>query len=137
MEASSQAISNPSKQSPATMCSYCAHVLVGFTIRHSEEVCPLRKSMYCHHCATYGHISATCSRKPNAVYTAPVDPAPLRPATPEETSPRPIVELKNVDVVIREYLRNQGFEGSLKRRELRSNLEDFAKEKKIDIRLIE
>ena len=137
MEASSHPISKPSKQSPATMCSYCAHVLVGFTIRHSEEVCPLRKSMYCRHCATYGHISATCSRKPNAVYTAPVDPAPLRPVTPEETSIRPIVELKNVDVVIREYLRNQGFEGSLKRRELRSNLEDFAKEKKIDIRLIE
>ena len=71
------------------------------------------------------------------MFTAPVDPAPLRPATPEETSTRPIVELKNVDVVIREYLRNQGFEGSLKRRDLRSNLEDFAKEKKIDIRLIE
>ena len=119
------------------MCSYCAHVLVGFTIRHSEEVCPLRKSMYCRHCATYGHISATCARKPNAVYTAPVDPAPLRSAEPEETSTRPIVELKNVDVVIREYLRNQGFEGSLKRRDLRSNLQEFAKEKKMDIRLID
>jgi hypothetical protein len=52
-------------------------------------------------------------------------------------SSRPIVELKNVDSVIREYLRNQGFEGSLKRRELRSNLADFAKAKKIDIRIIE
>ena len=42
-----------------------------------------------------------------------------------------------MDSVIREYLRNQGFEGSLKRRELRSNLADFAKAKKIDIRIIE
>jgi hypothetical protein len=122
---------------PSKMCTYCAHVLVGFTIRHSEEVCPLRKSMYCRHCATYGHISATCSRKPSAQYTAPVDPSRLPPAPAVKESSRPIVELKNVDSVIREYLRNQGFEGSLKRRELRSNLADFAKAKKIDIRIIE
>jgi hypothetical protein len=66
-----------------------------------------------------------------------VDPSRLPPAPAVKESSRPIVELKNVDSVIREYLRNQGFEGSLKRRELRSNLTDFGKENKIDIRLIE
>ncbi len=95
--------------------------------------------MYCRHCATYGHISATCSRKPSAIYTAPVDPSRLPPApsTEDDGPSRKIVELKNIDSVIREYLRNQGFEGSLKRRDLRSNLTDYAKEHNLDIRLIE
>lgn len=120
------------------MCSYCAHILVGYSIRHSEDVCPLRKSMYCKFCAKYGHIPSTCTRKPSSIALAPVDPSSLpQPAPQSPESTKPVVELKKIDTVIREYLRNHGQEGSITKQDIPKLLAKHAKKMGIDIRLIE
>lgn len=129
------------------MCSVCKEILVDFRIPHSEASCPLRKSLYCRSCAIYGHSSKSCPVKPPLFATEPafveqlVPPSERRmyritsrtPLTgvriPEPTSELEnpnLIEIKDVDDVIREYLRNHGVIVTSKK-ELRNRLREYAK----------
>lgn len=95
--------------------------------------------MYCRFCSAYGHIPSTCKRKPISVALAPVDSSllPLPPGGSYPESVKPIIELKKVDTVLREYLRNHGQEGSIIKQDIPKLLAKHAKKMGIDIRLIE
>jgi hypothetical protein len=93
--------------------------------------------MYCRFCAKYGHIPSTCKRRPASVAVAPVDPLLLPPAPSAPESVKPIIELKKLDTVLREYLRNHGQEGSITKHDIPKLLAKYAKKMNIDIRLID
>lgn len=60
-------------------CKFCENILVGFMIEHDEKQCPLRASLHCSHCASYGHSSNTC---PNRVLS-PKGPKYLEQLIPQ------------------------------------------------------
>lgn len=46
------------------MCSNCKHVLRDFIVKHPENQCILKRSQYCTHCASYGHLTRDCKSTP-------------------------------------------------------------------------
>jgi hypothetical protein len=116
------------------MCKHCDHILVGYTIRHTEDACPLKRSQYCASCAKRGHTKSTCPKAPAKQTQFPVHLPPNNEHEQEENTN--LVELKNVDCVLREYLKNHGHEGPLKKRQLRGCLANYAEENDLTINLI-
>lgn len=117
------------------MCKNCEHILQGYTIKHSEDNCPLTRSRYCSSCAKRGHTKQNCPKMPNQLIQLPVHLPPHNPHEQEEDIN--LVELKNKDCVIREYLKNHGHEGPLKKRHLRGILNDHAESEGLTIELID
>lgn len=67
------------------MCSICRNILIGFSIKHDELMCPIRNGLYCSTCARYGHLHTQCP-------------------TLEERS----IRIVNSEEAIREFLLEQG-----------------------------
>jgi hypothetical protein len=44
-------------------CKFCENILIGFMIEHDEKQCPLKASLHCSHCASYGHSTNTCPNR--------------------------------------------------------------------------
>jgi len=119
------------------MCKLCQDVLGDLPIPHEESNCPLQKSMYCSHCAKYGHRMDQCHSKPLSIYTEPCFVEQLIPPslmkkynittrTPllvkKEEEPQ-ILEIQDNDRVIAAYLAAR----SIKAKNRRKALEDYAK----------
>lgn len=117
------------------MCKNCEHILVGYTINHTEANCPLTRSRYCPSCAKRGHTQQACPKKPNKLTQLSVHLPPSNLHEQEEDMN--LVELKNRDCIIREYLKNHGHEGPLKKRHLRGFLNDYAEAEGLTIELID
>jgi hypothetical protein len=115
------------------MCTKCEHILVGYTTKHTETDCPLTRARYCSSCAKRGHTQQNCPKKPSQLVQLPVY---LPPQNPQEEDIH-LVELKNKDCVLREYLKNHGHEGPLKKRHLRGFLQDYAEAEGLTIELID
>ena len=54
------------------MCSICRPILIDFSAKHPEARCPLRVSLYCSHCADYGHVTKNCPAKPSRLFMEPI-----------------------------------------------------------------
>lgn len=129
------------------MCSYCDKILVGFSIKHTEAACPLRKSLYCPTCAIYGHSFKGCPVKPSKAFTEPIYveqlilPSERRAYKIKSYTLLPnkylpdldstlynphLIELKDTDQIIRDYLKSNGIICGSKK-ELRHKLLEFAK----------
>ena len=115
------------------MCSKCAAILINFRVKHTEINCPLRKSLYCSGCAVYGHTPGSCPCKASRQATQSVQI--VNPI--EDTSDPTLVELKNKDCIIREYLKNHGQVGPFKKKDIRPLLNEYAESAKITIKLID
>ena len=92
------------------------------------------RSRYCAACAKRGHTQAMCPKKVSKLISLPVHLPPHNPHEQEENIN--LVELKNKNCVIREYLKNHGHEGPLKKRQLRGLLNDYADTEGLTIELI-
>jgi hypothetical protein len=44
-------------------CKFCENILIGFMIEHDEKQCPLKASLHCSHCASYGHSKNACPNR--------------------------------------------------------------------------
>jgi hypothetical protein len=44
-------------------CKFCENILIGFMIEHDEKQCPLKASLHCSHCASYGHSKNVCPNR--------------------------------------------------------------------------
>ena len=123
------------------MCSICKDVLKNFGIAHTEERCPLRTSLYCSNCATYGHRLQTCPDKPSILFTEPAYVEQLLPPSylsefkittrtpiqgPREEEPPRLLEIQDNDKVIAEYLSARSVK-SRKGATKRQTLEEYAK----------
>lgn len=129
------------------MCSHCKTILVDFQIKHEEAVCPLRKSLYCSTCAIYGHTTKLCPVKPDSAFTEPLYVEQLilpserrtfrirtKTLLPGKREPSPVtelhnphlIEIKDTDAIIREYLKNHGVV-VVSKKDLRPKMNEFAK----------
>lgn len=123
------------------MCSICKDVLKNFGIAHTEERCPLRTSLYCSNCATYGHRLQTCPAKPSVQFTEPVYVEQLIPPSelaefnittrtliqgPRQEDPPRLLEIQDNDRVIAAYLSARSVK-SRKGVSKRQTLEEYAK----------
>lgn len=102
-------------------------------IKHTEANCPLTRGRYCPSCAKRGHTHQDCPKKPSTLIQLPVH---LPSHSPQEEDIH-LVELKNKDCILREYLKNHGYDGPLKKRHLRGFLEDYAEAEGLTIELID
>jgi hypothetical protein len=137
-------------QSILRMCSHCKHLK--FNIEHAEKNCPLKASQYCSYCASYGHLTRECYAKPaiwarEPCYVEQLIPpselkernittkTPLPMAIPESENREYIeyVELKNLDAVIREFLRNRGLPVGKRAKENRDILAKYSNEKRVRV----
>lgn len=133
------------------MCSICKSILTGFSVKHDEDSCPLRKSMYCPSCAVYGHLPENCPDKPKQSAIKPCYVEQLihhsirkeykittrthiatYPEDTAEDDESNILELCNSDMVIREYLKNHGIPIASKS-EIRPKMAEYAKKNNLRV----
>lgn len=112
------------------MCMICKDVLVGFRIVHKEDSCPLSRSLYCNICAKHGHNRSTCTNAPSQKIQQSV----FIVENDEPIVNRRVLEIKDGDCVIREYLKNHGFTDTIKRKDLRGILNEYALRQDMKIR---
>lgn len=129
------------------MCDRCKHILKDFRIEHSPGTCPYIKSLYCSSCAVYGHSRLKCPAKPSSYATEPIYIEQLIPYSERiaygitsktllknKRIPDPItelenpnlIELKEIDSILKEFLRNNGIIATTKK-DIRTKLKEYAK----------
>lgn len=127
-----------------TTCQICSKIFQDFSIEHTETQCPVRMSRYCSHCAQYGHLTSTCPAKPQRWATHPVymeqliAPTDLRKYNintktlintlidPRKRDNSGILEVKDSDGAIADFLQNKSIKLSKKAKENKLKLHEYA-----------
>ena len=135
------------------MCSHCRDILIDFRISHDPASCPLRKSLYCSTCASYGHLPLACPTPAPLRTTLPcfveklIGPNLRREYNITSLTPLPIqkavtvadeaniIELLDLDAVIKEYLKNHGITTTAKAK-IRLTLAEYASQNGKKVRYI-
>jgi hypothetical protein len=127
------------------MCDICKDILVNFAISHEPILCPLRSSLYCSYCAQYGHVTNKCQSKPPKWSRKPIYVEQLIPTSDiieynitsktlispsnnisDESGNKRLLEIKDHDEIIIEFLKAKGIGVSKKMKENRNKLNDYA-----------
>jgi len=135
------------------MCSHCRDILIDFRISHDAASCPLRKSLYCSSCASYGHLPLACPTPAPIRATLPcfveqlIGPNLRREYNITSLTPLPaqkavvavdeanIIELLDSDAIIREYLKNHGITNP-PRAKIRLTMAEYASQNGKKVRYI-
>lgn len=138
------------------MCDRCKHILRDFKIEHTVGTCPYLESLYCSSCAVYGHSRLRCPAKAPSYATQPIYMEQFIPYServaygitsrtllkgkraPDEITELEnpnLIELKEVDLVLKEFLKTRGIIATSKK-DIRQKLKEYAKQNNKVIRFI-
>ncbi len=126
-----------SKRIPAGNCTHCVNILIDYQIKHTEEKCPLRASLYCLHCRKHaGHATKDCQAKPpDHVYASSIQGiqrqiARRREAAAAAEREEPDVGAKEIldnEKVLREFVRARIGIPAVKPEENKKRIKEWAK----------
>ena len=113
-------------------CTFCREILVGFTLTHEPEDCPLKLSAYCSFCLERGHYLSDCLKASVAATTHVLPPQVKQ----KNKILKPVLEIEDKEVVIRSYLLSKSIQISQKKGENKERLKIYAEENGYELVLI-
>jgi len=114
------------------MCSYCRSNYKHYLIKHEEDACPFKASLYCSACACYGHSIKGCPAH------TPIQPRLIRTPPKKSKPAKPILELSNDEESLKAFLQSRSrmpIRG-VKTADLRKLVKQYADEKGMELSLV-